>query len=249
MVKNCSVKAQEKQGYFELPLHPGIFAGISFLSQGDMKFDYSHENICRSIFLGSLGLDHQKSAASMQIHSKKVISITSSLDYKKNGREADGFVTKDSKAILTVTAADCMPGFLYDTETGAYGLVHSGWKGSGIIIEALELMNKLYGTQYENVRVGLGPSIGSCCYNVDKERADYFIDTFGSESAFQQNGVWFVDLKTANIKLLEKAGVGNITVIDDCTNCTEFLGSFRRQGPDKYTRMMAFITGTRPLYA
>jgi hypothetical protein len=43
--------------------------------------------------------------------------------------------------------ADCLPIFVYDRRGGAFALLHSGWKGTGI---------------------------GACCYAVDAARAEGF---------------------------------------------------------------------------
>jgi copper oxidase (laccase) domain-containing protein len=50
-----------------------------------------------------------------------------------------------------------------------------------------------------------------------------------------------LDLRGANVALLEGAGVEDIAVVGDCTCCSRALGSFRREGPERFTRMLAYM--------
>jgi YfiH family protein len=161
---------------------------------------------------------------------------------------------------LSVTVADCLPVYLYDTASGAFALVHSGWKGTGIVLRALELMAELGRSKPEAVAAVLGPCISVCCYKVDPERAAAFEKEFGGNfsglevaAGKEATGLeaaaaaylgpvsrreetkggpaWYLDLKAANVRLLAGAGVRNIAVCEDCTFTDARLGSFRREGP------------------
>jgi YfiH family protein len=172
------------------------------------------------------------------------------------GLKADGLISRDREAVLSVTVADCLPVFLYDTGgrpdtgTGGFALAHSGWKGTGIALEALCLMERIWHTRPEDVAAILGPCIRRCCYRVDGERARAFESEFGGTGGggpgifplepvvSEAGGEFFLGLQAANIRLLAGAGVRNIAVCEDCTFTDERLGSFRREGPG-YTRMTA----------
>jgi len=217
----------------------GISCYVSSRYAGDMKFDEANQN--RKALFAGLGLKSGSVFGVWQIHSRSVLVV----DRDNPPREkADGLVTRDCDVTLSVTVADCLPVFLYDTKTGAFGLVHSGWKGTGIALDAINLMKANWGTKADDVAAVLGPCIGVCCYNVDAERAAIFKNEFGAESVLcsgrESGGDYFLDLKAANIRLLSEAGVRNIAVCTDCTFTDERLGSFRRQGAD-YTRMAALI--------
>ena len=214
----------------------GISCGISSRYAGDMKFDEANQN--RRALFAELGLESGNIFGVWQIHSRSVLVVD-----RENPPEekADGLVTRDCGITLSVTVADCLPVFLYDTKSGVFGLVHSGWRGTGIALNAINLMKANWGTRADDVAAILGPCIGACCYNVDAERAESFEKEFGAESVRGFNGEFFLDLKAANIKQLSDAGVKNIAVCKDCTFTDERLGSFRRQG-EQYTRMVALIT-------
>ncbi|MDR0389213.1 MAG: polyphenol oxidase family protein [Spirochaetaceae bacterium] len=165
--------------------------------------------------------------------------------------------------VLAVTVADCLPVFLWDTKSGALGLVHSGWKGTGIALEALNLMEKHWNSRPENVAVILGPCIQRRSYQVDAERMRQFEQLVASElgplpehgTLAQQapdpfpgplvlddaDGVHFyLGLQSANARLLESRGVRHIAYCEDCTLTDARLGSYRREGKS-YTRMAALL--------
>jgi YfiH family protein len=155
---------------------------------------------------------------------------------------------RDRETALTVTVADCLPVFLYDTETEAYALLHSGWRGTGIVLAALALMAQRWGTRPSSVAALLGPCIRACCYNVDEARAAAFEAEFGGSAGEyplgpvvrRKGGRPALDLQAANARLLAGAGVRNLSYCVDCTFSDSRLGSFRREGP-AYTRMLAVL--------
>ena len=227
----------------------GITCGISSRFSGDMK--YGGQNPARLDLASGLGLDPSRIYGLQQIHSRTVLVVDS-----KNppAVPADGMVCRDRSIALSVTVADCLPVYLLDTESGAFGLVHSGWKGTGIALEALRLMRENWRTRPEAIAAVLGPCIDSCCYKVDAARAAAFEKEFGAQGVRRTPGVrsspsvrsspggdCYLDLKAANIRLLSGAGVRNIAVCNDCTFTDERLGSFRREGEQSYTRMAALV--------
>jgi YfiH family protein len=155
------------------------------------------------------------------------------------GLSGDGLVTDDPAALLGVSVADCMPIFLWDTAGGARALLHSGWKGTGIVREALGLMRASYGSRAENIRALLGPCIRPCCYAVPEERARYFAGEFGGNAAVFQDGAWRLDLAAANTNILKAEGVMRISTCPACTCCDTRFSSYRRQGKNAYTSMLA----------
>jgi hypothetical protein len=133
-----------------------------------------------------------------------------------------------------------MPVYLYDPVTGARGLCHSGWKGTGIAGDAVALMEKNLGCRRENLVAVMGPSIGPCCYRVDQERGKLFRSLWGDQGVIRRGDDYYLDLRRANRNLLERSGVGAVVDWDLCTACSPLTGSFRRE-KDLYTRMMAYL--------
>ena len=216
----------------------GLRAGVSLLAAGDMGLSRRDADPSHGLFLASLGVEPSRARAVRQVHSRTVITVDGQPAAETAAREADGMVSCRDDLLLTVTVADCLPVFLLDTRTGAFGLVHSGWKGTGIVVEALRLMAKKFGTRAGDLVAAIGPGIGSCCYEVPEERCEAFRASFGPGAVREPRRL---DLRAANAALLEAGGVGCLSVVQECTCCSPRLGSFRRQGAAGFTRMLAFI--------
>ncbi|MDR2070418.1 MAG: polyphenol oxidase family protein [Treponema sp.] len=232
---------------------PGVSVLLSSCSAGNMVYSEGTNGPARLAFFRSLGLDPARVYACTQVHSRDVLEVDR--ETPNTGPRADGLLSRDRGLTLAVTVADCLPVFLYDTGgcpdagNGGLALVHSGWKGTGIALNALRLMEDRWGTRPQDVAAVLGPCIRRCCYRVDGERARTFEAEFGGTNgeppgafswgpaAFEDAGEFFLDLQAANVRLLAGAGVRNIAVCEDCTFTDLRLGSFRREGPQGYTKM------------
>ena len=220
----------------------GIHAVISLARAGDMALSRRRDLPWRTGLFSLLGLGEDRVFSLRQVHSQRVVAVDEQQPEALAGVEADGMITDRANAVLSATVADCLPIFLLDTVSGAFGLVHSGWKGTGIVVSALRAMHDGYGTRAPDVAVTVGPGIGPCCYRVPEERADLFARQFGAATVVRNSdGIPRLDLREANVALLRDAGVKAVTVVDDCTSCSEALGSFRRQGPGSYSLMLSCI--------
>ena len=224
-------------------LHDAPFWGMTLKKAGSMRFRWDETNGTRDTLFKEIasGGSTWRNGAPCDpvplelIHSKIVYSVSSASD--TYGLQGDGIVTDRTSLMPVVTAADCMPIFFYERERGVFGVAHSGWKGTGIVTEAIAVMRRIYGTDVKNLSVALGPHIRSCCYIVDEERASYFKKNFCDdcvreyESGYANAKRYRLSLEKANLSLLEASGVRdeNIAVCDDCTGCDERFGSFRRE--------------------
>jgi YfiH family protein len=214
----------------------------------------------REAFFRSQGIEPERVYSLFQVHSRKVYSIggplpagspegTSAgfgdrLSPAAFARQGDGMVSFRPDVFLALTVADCLPVFLLDTENLFFAALHSGWRGTGIVLNALAMMTRA-GTRPEAVAAVLGPCIQGCCYKVDEQRARDFERRFGGSAGPLGNVVLrgddgpYIDLQAANARLLAGAGLRHIAVCKNCTFTDERLGSFRREGPERYTRMAA----------
>ncbi len=213
---------------------------LSLAASGDMWGNGKAEEN-RTSFYRAVGIPSDAVRTVKQVHSRRVVPA----DECGQEEAADGLIAKGPQVALGVRVADCFPIFLYDARTGGFAALHSGWKGTGILLEALRLMSSQYGTRAPDVHALLGPGIRSCCYNVPDERAQAFEREFGPNAVVRRGEERYLDLASANISLLESAGVGEITAVTNCTSCSPFLGSFRREGPENFTHMLAVIAYMR----
>ncbi len=229
-----------------IPLGAGaaaLRAGLSLARAGDMSLARRVDGPWRRSFLDAIGAPPRRTFALHQVHSKDVLIVDSQEPEALEAIPADAMVCARPDVLLTVTVADCLPIFLVDPAHGAFGIVHSGWRGTGIVLEALRLMGQAFGTEPGRVTAVLGPGIGPCCYTVPRERYEKFRSDFGSRAVVLGTTPedYRLDLRSANVDLLSRAGVADISACGDCTSCSTALGSFRRQGPQGFTRMLAFI--------
>ena len=236
---------------------------ISGREAGDMVFRLPNKN--REAFFRARRIAPEKVYSLYQIHSRDVHTIGSPEDKSAAAnsplpppetfaRQGDGMVSFAHDVFCAVTVADCLPVFLLDTENRFFAVLHSGWKGTGIVLQALEIMRRA-GSRMEAIAAVLGPCIQGCCYNVDEERAKLFEAEFGPSSPHTQgfddfplgqlsrhdNSSWYIDLRAANARLLAAKGVRNIAHCTDCTFTDTRLGSFRREGENAFTRMVAVV--------
>jgi YfiH family protein len=216
---------------------------VSLKQAGNMSLNHLEQ---RKGFLQSLGIEPDRAYFLKQIHSKRVIL----LDEKRTAFEGiwegilpkgDGLLTQDRRAVLCVGVADCLPIFLFDRYSGAFGLLHSGWKGTGIVEVGVKLMQERFHADPGKLKLLLGPCIGPCCYRVPRDRFELFESQFGADSVKKTKDGYYIDLKAANLLLLARLGVEDIIVVPDCTSCNPLLASFRRDGKG-FSGMLA-VTG------
>jgi copper oxidase (laccase) domain-containing protein len=215
---------------------------MSFAEAGDMKFGDLGSAANRERFLLGAGFGSSRVRGLALSHSRNVLFPSRGDDPAVLAQAlggADGIVLCDSEFAASVTVADCMPIWVLDRVSGAFGILHSGWRGTGILEVALRGIADHFGSPPSWIAVILGPAIGQCCYAVPKERAERFSAEFGEESVSLRGGSCFLDLRAANVSIAERSGIGHLLSIEACTVCDERLGSYRRQGGASFTRMLA----------
>lgn len=241
--------------------------GMTLLRSGSMRFRWNEENPNRKQFIQNFEEKYKKTFVPVQLDHTKIVYDVKTAD-ETNGKIGDGIITKNPELAPTITVADCVPIFLYDKVQNVFGIVHSGWKGTGIIENAIKLSCEKYQSRVEDFLVVIGPHIHQCCYVVNEERAEYFAKNFSEDCIARleedsdlrlnwNNGsgnLYRLSLEKANTALLKRIGVQdkNITVYNDCTCCTKLgneyiYGSNRRETiaagrPDKFTVQAAFIS-------
>ncbi len=183
-----------------------------------------------------LGCDPAAQVEASQVHGREVAVVTrAERGTKIDG--ADALVTADRGLVLAIHAADCVPILLWDPRRGAVGAVHAGWRGTaaGVAAAAVETMIKTFGTDPRDLRVGMGPAIGPCHYEVDDPVASAFAPWSWSREVLlpARAGRWRLDLVDANQRMLTALGVpaGQMWASGLCTAChSDRFFSYRREG-------------------
>jgi hypothetical protein len=91
--------------------------------------------------------------------------------------KADALITRKRGVALTMSTADCVPLLFYDPLTESIGVAHAGWRGTarGIAAATVAAMGEQFGVRPADLLAGIGPSIGSCCYEVSEEVRQLFL--------------------------------------------------------------------------
>jgi len=160
--------------------------------------------------------------------------------------EGDAILTARRDVAVGVATADCVPILLADESSGWIGAVHAGWRGTvaGVLPAALEAL-RARGIDPGRVRVGMGPCIGPCCFEVGDEVVEAVLraDPGGSLAVLERRGARkTIDLALLNRRQALQAGVpeDRIAAVPLCTVCGgDLLESYRKSG-GRPGRMMAF---------
>src|SRR5699024_6157402 len=86
----------------------------------------------------------------------------------------DGLYTDASGLLLALAYADCVPLYFFAPYDGLIGIAHAGWRGTAANIGArmVEMWSTVEGVAPRDIFSAIGPSIGACCYEVDKRVID-----------------------------------------------------------------------------
>jgi purine-nucleoside/S-methyl-5'-thioadenosine phosphorylase / adenosine deaminase len=215
--------------------------------------DHSAIDVSRQAFLAAAEFDPAALTLGQQTHGAGVHVVTDT----ERGRgqppdfaglpATDGLVTLAPSVALGAIVADCVPLLFYDPRQHALAVVHAGWRGTvaGIATVAARTMQTQFGTRLDELRVGIGPSIGPCCYEVGAEVIEAWRATAVSnaERAVSHGTSYHFDLWSANRLTLEGIGIArrNIEVSGRCTRCErQRFFSYRaaRQGLAPAGRML-----------
>jgi YfiH family protein len=246
----------------------GITAGFTTRATGNTALHIGDDSLAvidnRRRVTEQLGWSYEGFTCAEQVHGNHVHGVTS--EDVGRGREdrlsaiadTDAMITNKPKILLAMYFADCVPLYFYDPITQSMGLAHAGWKGtvSEIAIKTVEKMKKSFGVQTENLLAAIGPSIGSCCYEVDEsvlihvrplletlQEGNELIEVKDIIKPNDSNNRAYLDLKHLNRQLMIKAGIlpSRIEMSSWCTGCRTDLFFSHRKENGVTGRMMSWI--------
>jgi len=154
--------------------------------------------------------------------------------------EGDGLISQEIP--VGVKTADCLPILIADPRQRAFGAVHAGWRGTlaGVAARTVQLMQELYRTRPKDLLLAMGPCIAPCCFEVGPEVSIEFRHLF--PECKDMGSRTTIDLREANLRVLEQAGVerSQVDAPDFCTRCYPGFHSYRRDR-ERSGRMLSFI--------
>ncbi len=215
---------------------------------GDMGSSAHPHNAARQAFLAHRNLRHCR--LNHQEHGRRIHIIKELSAEYEGGRQlvGDGLITACPRQALAVTVADCLPLFVAAPVAGVTAILHSGRRSTGILAEAVDILERRYAIAPATLHLYIGAGIGACCYRVDSNIQHQFLTQLYSYLPSQQltniygsdaQGHW-IDLRAANVALARQRGIVHIEGNVRCSCCDQRLFSYRRQGTH-YGHMLAVI--------
>ena len=153
----------------------------------------------------------------------------------------DALITNSPNIYLGIQTADCLPIFILDPKKKVIAAAHAGRQGTALHIttKVLKKMREAFGCLSRDLFTALGPSIGPCCYEIDKRVFHPEWEDFSSASGV---GKWVVDLAQINIAQMKREGIEEeqISWINLCTHChSDLFFSYRKESVTG--RQLSFI--------
>ncbi len=211
----------------------GIFKSLNLsFSCGDERelVDQNYD-----IFCSSLGIKKNMIAAAGQVHGNTVACVSKKdLNLSSTGftcfENTDALITNEPGVVLATYHADCLAVYMMDPKKRIVGLAHAGWRGTvkKIACKLAEKFVSVYGSSKNNIICGLGPCIGSCCFEVSQSVLEEFKALKIPETYIpfsDKEKKLKIDLKEVNKNLLLEFGLNeeNIFKSDVCTMCSKDL--------------------------
>lgn len=223
----------------------GVFESMNLQFRSDKKENVieNYKIICKAI-----GVDYHNVVFSSQVHEDKIYDVTENdkgkgLLKENDIKNFDGLITNKKDIVLTTFYADCVPLFFLDYVKKVIAVSHSGWKGTvkQIGVKTIDKMVTSYGCKKENILVGIGPSIGVCCFEVDYPVVKEFENNIPLAYKYifkdkNKEGKYKIDMQNINRDILINSGIKseNIEIAYICTKCnSELLFSHRIMGNER----------------
>ena len=195
----------------------------------------------------ALGIPLSNFTIARQIHGSDVEIITEDLrgsgafHYDTAISATDAMVTSIPDICLMVLQADCVPILFFDVKKKVIGIAHAGWRGTVRMVaqNTVKVLKEKFDCSPKDMLVGIGPSIGPCCYEVGSETIVQIRKAFHDKKGYINNetpdGQGYLNLWEANKMQLVQMGIPerNIEIAQICTHCNHTLFfSYRHQNTE-----------------
>lgn len=211
------------------------------LAHGDNRENVQHN---LEVLTGGLGIDARHVATCRQVHGDTVEIVRVVPDIPP---VADAIIATRPGIFPAVKTADCVSILVLDPVHTISAAIHAGWRGTVLRIarKVLDTLMQRFKADPQELKIGLGPAIGRCCYEVDDTvlkpfrqvvpDADRFIAMVPKGPSHGPSGSKStrLDLAAANRHELSLLGIPdeNIFSVNLCTSCRpDLFFSHRRDG-------------------
>ncbi len=208
----------------------------------------NYHRICKA-----LSINERDLVMTRQTHDDHIRLVTEEdkgkgLMKERDYDSVDALMTGERGLPMIIFSADCVPLYFLDTKQKAIALAHAGWRGTVKKIgqKTLFKMREAFGTNPKDVLLAIGPSIGKCCFEVDKDVVEEFerVFPFAAEVIEQvSEKKYHIDLWKTNELMMLEMGIleGNIAIASICTMCHKDLFYSHRGDHGKTGSLGAFL--------
>lgn len=212
-----------------------LLHGVTTKKLGPVKMIFQQFNEEKlSSIVGKLNIPLSDCIFMDQIHGNNITVVER--QHKRIIPKTDSLITDKKRIYMAAATADCLPIIIYEKEKNILAVIHAGYKGLllNIIGATIEKIIKMGGCK-DNIFVGLGPCIDSCCYNISEDRAKIFIKHFPEAKRIieYKNSKIYLSLKSIAIQQVKRYLISekNIEVSEYCTyHDSDLFFSFRKDG-------------------
>jgi YfiH family protein len=196
-----------------------------------------NENLIAETF----GFDLSRMIILDQMQQDQILLLKEPVTTLPSPLEYDALVTNFPDTYLGILTADCLPIFVVDQKKRVIAAIHAGRQGTAlhIMIKVLKKMEEEFGCSLRDLLVGVGPSIGPCCYEIDER---VFHPEWEPFSISKRGRRWMLDLAKMNTAQMKEKRIEEeqITWINLCTKChSDLFFSYRKEG--RTGRQLSFI--------
>jgi YfiH family protein len=197
----------------------GPYASLNLGASVGDRPDAVAEN--RARLARTLGFAPDRLVTTPQVHGRDVLVVDEGTAPAAQVTRADILVSRVPGYLLMQRVADCVPVLLWHETARVVGVAHAGWRGTalGVAARAVEAIADLGGSP-SGLRVGIGPAIGPCCFEVGEEVVTQ-IPGAVDVSSVGPRGLPHVDLWELNRRQVVTAGVpgDQVEIAGACTRC------------------------------
>lgn len=216
--------------------------GISEKKDGSMKDDLLN----KKEFLKQLDELSNKKLASAKLIDGNIVKIVDKADEDVIMANCDALISQQSNVILSITVADCLPIYFYDSKNQVIAIAHAGWRGAlqEVAPRVIKIFCEKYRSKSTDINIYIGPHIQNCHFEVQTDVLEKFKNIY-SYAIIDRDNKSFIDLSLVVKNQLINQGVleKNIIISPECTYCQkEKYFSYRRDKPQNLQTMLAFIS-------
>lgn len=228
----------------------GCFASMNL----GMRTDDNKDNVYKNyeILAQSLSFDLRDMVETNQTHTSNIRYVTDEdkgkiYDENPGYVDVDGLITDKKNIALSTFHADCTPIFFYDPVKKIIGMAHAGWRGTikNITGNMVQKFARDFNSKPQDILAVIGPSLGQCCFEVDKDVAEIILSANENYEKFMKiKGMkHHFDLWAINKYILLNEGLReeNIEISGLCTKCNNDLFFSHRGQKGKRGLMLGII--------